>query len=531
MTGKPRPRRLSEPPSGTRPRPLSGTRPRGLSGPRPPWLSSPLAALSLVAALVFLVVYSRLWSYVLDDTYISLRFARHLAQGQGLVYNPGERVEGFSNFLWTVFLALPFAARVPVIPFLKVALALLSLAVAWAIPGLASASGVLPARPGDRWLAWAPAWLFLVTPLAIERAADGLETIPFTLLLVLATTWAFAEPQSGRFPRLGLALAALAMMRPDGVLAAPVLIAIAGFRGARPWQLLRAALAFALLLGLFLLGRHAYYGEWLPNTYFAKHGGGTAWRLGLSSLLEFLAATGGWAWLLALPALAARPTRGAAWALLAVAGTRFLFHAWSGGEWVGFRRFLTPALPFLYLLVVASVALIPSRALRPYVAALALVLLVAPAWLRYPRHEAELIAYERGLDGAQGALGRAIAARTRPDALIAMDDAGLGPYLAERRNLDMLGLNDKHIARLPGRFAYKYDTGYVLARAPDLIVLVSSVPEPTRGEQFPVAGHAALAADSTFHARYDLLRVYPMRPDYNLGVFRRRDSRAVPADF
>jgi hypothetical protein len=208
-----------------------------------------LPALSLLAALVFLVAFVRLWSYVLDDTYISLRFARHLAQGVGLVYNPGERVEGISNFLWTVFLALPFALHVPVIPFLKVALALLSLAVAWAIPGLAAASGVLPA-PGDRWLAWMPAWLFLVTPLTVERAADGLETIPFTLLLVLATTWAFAEPRSGRFPRLGLALAALAMMRPDGVLVAPVLIAIAGFRGARPSQLLRAALAFGLPFSL-----------------------------------------------------------------------------------------------------------------------------------------------------------------------------------------------------------------------------------------------------------------------------------------
>jgi len=251
----------------------------------------------------------------------------------------------------------------------------------------------------------------------------------------------------------------------------------------------------------------------------------------MSSLLEFFAATGGWAWLLALPALIARPTRGAAWALLAVAGTRFLFHAWAGGEWIGFRRFLMPALPFLFLLLIAGVALIPSRALRPPAAALVMVLLVAPAWLGYPRREAELIGYARGLDAAQGALGRRIAARTAPDALIAMDDAGLGPYLAERRNLDMLGLNDKHIARLPGRFARKYDTAYVLARAPDLIVLVSSVPEPTRGEQFPVPGHAALASDSTFHARYDLQRVYPMRPDYNLGVFRRRDSKAVPADF
>ena len=145
--------------------------------------------------------------------------------------------------------------------------------------------------------------------------------------------------------------------------------------------------------------------------------------------------------------------------------------------------------------------------------------------------EADALAYGRGLNAAHGALGRAVNSGTAPDALIAMDDAGLGPYLSRRRNLDMLGLNDRHIARLPGRFSYKVDVPYVLGRSPDLIVLISSVAEPTRGEHLPLPAHAALAADSTFHARYEFVRVYTMRPDYHLGVFRRRDSRAVPADF
>ena len=37
-----------------------------------------------------------------DDAYISFRYARNLAQGNGLVFNAGERVEGYTNFLWTV---------------------------------------------------------------------------------------------------------------------------------------------------------------------------------------------------------------------------------------------------------------------------------------------------------------------------------------------------------------------------------------------------------------------------------------------
>src|SRR5262245_2408414 len=489
-----------------------------------------LLVISLLAALVFLVAFVRLRSYVIDDTYISLRFAEHLAQGLGLVYNPGERVEGYSNFLWTVFLALPFLLHVPPVLFLKAAVVLAALATAWATRRLALASGLAPREPGRRWLAWLPGWLFLLTPLVIERAADGLETIPFTLLLVLGTAWAFEEKSVPRSPRLGLALAGLAMMRPDGLLSAPVLIAIAAFRGASPRRLALTSIWFAAPFALFLLGRHAYYGDWLPNTYFAKRGGDLLWRIGWSTAFSFLVQHGGWGWLLALPALVARPTRAAAWGLLAVAATRFLFHAWAGGELVGFRRFLAPAFPLLYLMATATLALVRPRTLAPFVALAGSALLLSPAWIRYPLHEAELLAYARGLDQAHGAFGRDVAARTAPDATIAMDDAGLGPYLSKRRNLDMLGLCDRHIARLPGHFL-KYDTDYVLGRAPDLIVLVSAVPEPTRGEQFPVPGHAALASSPAFHARYLLQRVYPMRRDYYLGVFRRKDSQAVPADF
>ena len=164
-------------------------------------------------------------------------------------------------------------------------------------------------------------------------------------------------------------------------------------------------------------------------------------------------------------------------------------------------------------------------------AAAAALLLMGSGWVSYPIREARALAYGQGLNAAHGGLGRAVNSGTAPDALIAMDDAGLGPYLARRRNLDMLGLNDRHIARLPGRFTYKVDVPYVLSRSPDLIVLVSSVAEPTRAEHLPLPAHAALTADSSFHARYEFLRVYTMRPDYHLGVFRRRDSRAVPTDF
>lgn len=487
----------------------------------------------LVAMTVFLLAFARLWGYVLDDTWISLRYAQHLAQGQGLVYNPGERVEGYSNFLWTVLLAVPHALRLAPVPFLKVVLALTALATAWATMRLGRATGLTSGGDhggrGDGWMGWAPGWLFLLTPLVIERTADGLETLPFTLLLVLATAAALEAGRTGRGTWLGITLLALAMMRPEGVAFAPLLLGIAALRGAGPAVLVRAGLAFVVPFAIFTVARHAYYGDWLPNTFYAKRGGGDAVALGWQSLLGFLGRNGGWAWLIALPALVVG--RAAGWLLLLVVAMRVAFHVWAGGEWVGRDRFLLPTLPFLYVLVVATMAALPARGLRPWGVVAAGLLLLGPAWLGYPTREAEDLAYAKGLNAAHGAFGRAVAAGTAPDALIAMDDAGLGPYLARRRNLDMLGLNDRHIARLPGRFSHKVDVAYVLERSPDLIVLVSSVAEPSRTDQLPLPLHAALASDTTFHARYGLVRVYTMREDYHLGVFQRRDTRAVLGNF
>ena len=60
----------------------------------------------LVLATCFVSI-ERLWPYTMDDAFISLRYARHLATGEGLAFNAGEPLEGYTNFLWTVMLAIP----------------------------------------------------------------------------------------------------------------------------------------------------------------------------------------------------------------------------------------------------------------------------------------------------------------------------------------------------------------------------------------------------------------------------------------
>lgn len=65
---------------------------------------------------------------IVDDAFISCRYARNLAEGHGLVYNVGERVEGYTNFLWTVLVALGSVITGIETPFVALCLSLASMA-------------------------------------------------------------------------------------------------------------------------------------------------------------------------------------------------------------------------------------------------------------------------------------------------------------------------------------------------------------------------------------------------------------------
>jgi hypothetical protein len=193
---------------------------------------------------------------------------------------------------------------------------------------------------------------------------------------------------------------------------------------------------------------------------------------------------------------------------------------------------MIPVPPFVYVLIVAGlVVAIRNARIRWAAVAISSAALLVPGWITYPGNERLSLAYLASIERAHVPLGMAIYEGTAGDAVIAMDDAGIGPFLANRTNIDMLGLNDRHIAHLEGRFIEKYDVSYVLSRRPDLVVLIGRTHDPRGADDFRLVGHAALFADARFQSSYQLRRVYRSGPRYFLLVYRRVDSVAVPARF
>src|SRR5258708_17044988 len=85
--------------------------------------------LLMVVSLCF-VAYTQRW--LQDDAYITFRYSRNLAEGQGRVWNAGDPVEAYTNFLWMLLLAgasraglsIPTASYVLSLPCFAVSLVL-----------------------------------------------------------------------------------------------------------------------------------------------------------------------------------------------------------------------------------------------------------------------------------------------------------------------------------------------------------------------------------------------------------------------
>ncbi len=236
-------------------------------------------ALSFLPWLVLLGGLAAVAWFLCDDAFISFRYARNLLEGHGLVFNPGEYVEGYTNLLWVLELAALWKVLgIPpeqAAPWLSVACTV----------GVVAMLGVWLVRLPQLRHRWLVAWMAFgllcsSATFAVWTSGGGLETRQFTLFIVVAVVclslW--------RSKRWGLVVASLSLAlaaytRPEGLLIGGLCIgwfalqSMADAGRARPdWRRLAwLAMPFVVLVAAHYLFRYAYYGEWLPNTYYAKH--------------------------------------------------------------------------------------------------------------------------------------------------------------------------------------------------------------------------------------------------------------------
>ncbi|WP_158887098.1 hypothetical protein [Amycolatopsis anabasis] len=433
-----------------------------------------VAALGVV--LGFSLVHQRLFGTVAEDAFISFRYSVNLAEGNGLVFNAGERVEGYSNFLWVVLVAVPHwlfgTGTVVGAVVLGVLCTLGCVVLAYFLTNrivrpVRAAAGREPAPA----LGVAAA---LLTGAASGLAAygpSGLET-PLFLLLVLGCCYALT---ARRHLVAGVLVALATMTRPDGL----VVVAIAGIwllsrvrQGGPGWRGVGGFVFGALLLAVpWTVWRLAYYGYLMPNALAAKAGGSLAWQLeeGWAYVAGFGLAHQGFA-LLAAAGLAAicypRPggspesahARSVVWLLFILALGYLVFILFTGGDWMPAWRMLAPVPPLLAVASVAAYGVVTSAPAadrlrlpaRRMTAAVAVGLSGLSLFVSVmsPAMADEMHDWRTKIAGMQE-IGSWLGERLPPGSVLSTYANGALSYRAGTRVsvVDVLGLTDEHIAR------------------------------------------------------------------------------------
>ncbi len=432
----------------------------------------------IIAAAIALFAYNSLtYDFTQDDAYISFRYAANFLDGQGLVYNSGERVEGYTNFLWVIVLAL--FKRLFGIDYVSTSrfFGLLSGAFIFYLLYRLLRSHFSKTE----WLPYAAVAIMLLSNQSLAYwSIASLETSAFACAALAALVAEYRRPQ------LTPALLVIAtLLRPEGaVVFGAVLIDRIIIERRFPTLFFLMYLIPLLPFAVFKL---AYYGSLFPNPYYAKSGVGMEYiASGLEYTWFFVRTVGVYGLLLLVPALAVGLIRGH-WTQYRLLYLYVLLYTayiiWVGGDVLKVYRFFVPVLPVLcFLFVVAGADLL--MAIRRKQQAFALVLLLAGglsvgSYMLAREHVRAYWDAEVQLTGKMHFMSTMLKKHMGNNFSLAASTIGMVGYqLLGHRVIDMLGLTDAGIAKNPEIITgmssswkeRRFNSRYLLAQEPDFIL-------------------------------------------------------------
>jgi len=438
------------------------------------------AGVLVSAVAVFSILCFIFFPESIDDAYITLRFSENLASGNGPVLNPGERVEGYSNFLWMALLAAIGKTGIPPEYAMK------SLGFASGLFAMALVFFAARRELKDDLTAAAAVLLLASSPYVALWAADGLETVFYASLLT--ALFSLCVSPAERPILKGAVAVAVALTRPEGVMFSLISFSYelmnghaykgetaTGPYGQRSWKAFAAGVTvFSVIFISYFAFRYYYFGALVPNTALAKvHFGAGSIGRGLLYLNMFNVQSG----YILLP-LAIFGTMGVAGSsyttlLAAFVSAQIFFLTVSGGDFMYGYRFLVPVYPFFCLLSAGAAAraarrLGPGTGLLLSIAAAAIISGCQYTSLPQKRIATDNLTYRAG---AHFEVARFLQKAASGGETIMLSEAGIIPYYLKRNTIiDYLGLvSDYGRVNPQGRI----DLNYLFSRKPDYILLTA----------------------------------------------------------
>ena len=459
------------------------------------WASRNAYAFAIVGIGACFVVWASLFIYkssfvgidgkryfcLIDDAMISMRYAWNFSHGSGLVWNPGEYVEGYTNPLMTLLMSLATLVFDKVDAVLAVQTAGVVFVLINAYVIMSIAKHLVAGQERYRRLFLALAFLCALSyyPFAYWTLM-GMETGLLAVLLSLGVLAALKYAADQRLVQgvlLSVSLGLAFLTRPDTLVLAVPIFVYAFFAA---YKLERRPSLYSLLamVGLyagFVVGqelfRWGYYGEWLPNTYTLKVG-----YIPLSSRIEngikfvtpFLEEVS--VVLIVVGAGLISAFRKYKLFLVSIFVALVCYQVWAGGDVSINWRLLSPAVPIMLVLgaheiflalqhLVSGTAVARGYFLRApnslrrhvpgFLACLLVLVMLLSVNLRFLPEVTMLRDFtDVRVNEERVNIALAVERFTTPDATVGVFDAGAIPYYTGRPAIDFLGKADSRIARL-----------------------------------------------------------------------------------
>ncbi len=443
----------------------------------------------LAPPILVYIYFVRQLDFVQDDAYISYRYVANFLNGDGLVFNIGERVEGISNIGWTIYLVLIGAFKADFIAISQITGTIFGAGIII----ITFLTARLVFKPEDKWFAFLPPYLLGANMALAYWAQSGLETAAFAFFASLAFYLFLIRSRW-----LILALTLAVWIRPEGALIAFLLIIIEAIFEKRIPKYALTCAAISLVLSLpFVLFKYFYYGSIIPNPFYAK----TGWTLdqfmaGIDYSAQFLKHYGFFGAGIIITAVFWKNLSKQMRAIIIFVVFYVIYIVLIGGDVLKVHRFFLPIFGLAAILLTYSLWLLVRR-LHYKNRFLILFLATFPLTIwTYQRPKETVWNYrerELGLVISMQQLAKDIKSTDSINFSAALTTIGAFSYeLVGHTVIDMLGLTDTMIARRPEPPIKEFETTwreqnfnatYVLTREPDYIVFSTGVKPSAPAEQ------------------------------------------------
>ena len=457
----------------------------------------------LILIIIFFIIYCLFlsWSFLfqnVDDAYISYRYGKNLMNGDGLVYNKGEYVEGYTNFLWTVITA-PFTMFESV----DVAIFSLSLGLIFSVINIVLLTKIARQfndrfQDFSKYFILLPPLFFALDDTIAFWAIGGME-FPLYVFFILGIIYNYFKlnDSAKHLPYLIIFLILCTLTRPEGnMIFVITLFHMLFFRKSIndfKKVLSRTIVSYFIFCLLYYGFKYFYYGHVLPNTFYAK--GVTDVSMNFILGVKYVILCVGMRiylliFILFIPFKSAFKKFKLSYLIL-FSAVYILSIIIVGGDWMYANRFFVPVIPVLYILTAIGILSLLKR-VRDYLisakklnemklrkAAVSFTAILAATLFLVTFFNLEYMKLIIEEDNARyemqwSMFGKWLKMNVPPETVIAVGPAGKIPYYSELYTIDMWGLNNDYIGRTDSKRLQaghkKFDFDYVLSQSPEFII-------------------------------------------------------------